>query len=276
MPFPIESALSGVMKRVNETNRLWYRRTFEVPKDWKGKRVLLHFQAVDWESAVYVNGKELGTHRGGYDAFSYDITNVLKSSGKQELVLSVWDPSDAGGQPRGKQVKNPGGIMYTPTTGIWQTVWLEPVPQVYIEKIIMTPDVDNQRLWVTVLGKNTTKGHQVTAHVRDNGRSIATASLSLGRKDNIEISTLKLWSCDDPHLYDIEIILSRQRSRGKPEVVDKVNSYFGMRKVRHSLSVCPSVWACSTSEMEFSHFRKGFFGRTMATVRSMTYIFEIL
>lgn len=231
VPFPIESALSGVMKRVNEKNRLWYRRTFELPKDWKGKRVLLHFQSVDWESVVYVNGKELGDHRGGYDAFSYDITDALKSSGKQELVLSVWDPSDAGGQPHGKQVKNPGGIMYTPTTGIWQTVWLEPVPQAYIEKIIMTPDVDNQRLWVTVLGKNTTKEHLVTAHVRDNGGIVETASLSLGRKDDIKISTPKLWSCDNPHLYDIEIILSRQRLLGKPEVVDKVKSYFGMRQI---------------------------------------------
>ena len=128
VPFPVESSLSGVKKMVGGTNRLWYRRTFEVPAAWAGKRVLLHFGAVDWEAVVTLNGKELGTHRGGYDAFSFDVTDALKPGAPQELVLAVWDPSDGGSQPRGKQVRKPGGIFYTPCTGIWQTAWLEPVP----------------------------------------------------------------------------------------------------------------------------------------------------
>src|SRR5262245_22931019 len=119
VPFPVESALSGVMKRADH---LWYRRTVTVPGDWAGRRVLLHFGAVDWEARVWVNGKKVGEHRGGYDPFSFDVTDALKKSGDQEVVVGVWDPSDGGPQPRGKQVKKPEGIYYTPITGIWQTV----------------------------------------------------------------------------------------------------------------------------------------------------------
>src|SRR4051812_18911936 len=126
VPFPVESALSGVMKQVGPDNRLWYRRTFTAPAGPAGRRTLLHFGACDWETTVWVNGKELGKHQGGYDPFSFDITDAL-NTGEQEIVVSVWDPSDAGPQPRGKQVRQPRGIWYTPTTGIWQTVWLEPV-----------------------------------------------------------------------------------------------------------------------------------------------------
>ncbi len=128
VPFPVESALSGVMKHVGPDNRLWYRRTFKVPEKWSGQRVLLHFGAVDWDTTVSVNGKEVGEHRGGYDPFTFDVTDALKKTGENEVVVSVWDPSDAGFQPRGKQVRRPHSIWYTPTTGIWQTVWLEPVP----------------------------------------------------------------------------------------------------------------------------------------------------
>src|SRR6185503_15686910 len=121
VPFPVESALSGLMKQVGEQNRLWYRRRLELPRGWQNKRVLLHFGAVDWETTVSVNGKELGRHSGGYDAFSFDITDALHAKGENEIVASVWDPTDAGPQPRGKQVRKPGGIWYTPTCGIWQT-----------------------------------------------------------------------------------------------------------------------------------------------------------
>src|SRR5438552_12976618 len=130
VPFPVESALSGVMKRAD---RLWYRRTFTVPEEWAGRRTLLHFGAVDWEATVWVNGKKLGSHRGGYDAFSFDISEALKPTGEQERLVGVWDPTDAGSQPRGKQVSKPKGIYYTPATGIWRTVWLEPVGQASIE-----------------------------------------------------------------------------------------------------------------------------------------------
>ena len=127
VPFCVESALSGVMKRVTENERIWYRRSFEVPRSWSGRRVLLHFGAVDFEATVLVNGREVGQHRGGYDGFSFDITDTLSPLGANELELSVWDPTDAGTQPRGKQIRNPHGIWYTPTSGIWQTVWIEPV-----------------------------------------------------------------------------------------------------------------------------------------------------
>lgn len=151
VPFPVESALSGVMKRAD---RLWYRRTFEVPKDWKGQQTLLHFGAVDWESEVWVNGQNIGTHKGGYDPFSFDITSALKGEGPQELIVRVYDPTDDGPQPRGKQVKNPEGIYYTPITGIWQTVWLEPRPKDHIDGFRITTETDPAR--ATIQGSFTT------------------------------------------------------------------------------------------------------------------------
>src|SRR5262249_23592443 len=122
-----ESALSGVGKSVGPNNRLWYRRTFKVPADWKGQRIMLNFGAVDWDSTVWLNGKKIGDHQGGYDPFSFDMTDALKADGDQELTVAVWDPSHLGVQPVGKQHTNPKGIWYTPVTGIWQTVWMEPV-----------------------------------------------------------------------------------------------------------------------------------------------------
>src|SRR5581483_8083584 len=135
-----------------------------------GQRLLLHFGAVDWESAVYVNGKDLGTHRGGYDPFSFDITDSLRMSGEQELIVHVKDPTDAGTQPRGKQVRKPGGIYYTPSTGIWQTVWLEPVPQASIEGLKIVPDVDGKSVRVTVRGRGTKAAHKVVLMVQDGSK----------------------------------------------------------------------------------------------------------
>src|SRR5688572_16897298 len=154
VPFCVESALSGVGKTVTKDQNLWYRRTVEVPAGWKGKRALLHFQAVDWEATVFVNGKELGTHRGMSDPFSFDVTDALKP-GVNELVVRVWDPTDDGAQPRGKQVRRPGGIWYTPVTGIWQTVWMEPVRPVHIRSVRFTPDIDKSEVecLVEVSGK---------------------------------------------------------------------------------------------------------------------------
>jgi len=233
VPFPIESALSGVMKRVDESNRIWYRRTFELPGAWNGKRILLHFGAVDWESVVYVNGKEQGDHRGGYDAFNYDITDSLKASGPQEVIVSVWDPTNTAGQPRGKQVKNPGGIFYTPTTGIWQTVWLEPVPKnkYRIEGLKLTPDVDNSRLVVELDPKYLSKSNAVEVAVFDGGKEVASGS-GLA-KTEVEIPNPKLWSPESPFLYDLRITLrSSNKSNNKPgKVIDEVKSYFGMRKI---------------------------------------------
>ena len=226
VPFPIESALSGVMKRVDEDNRIWYRRTFDVPAGWKGKRVLLHFGAVDWEAGVYVNGDKLGTHRGGYDAFTFDITDALTDSGAQELIVSAWDPVDTGGQARGKQVKNPGGIMYTPTTGIWQTVWIEPVPETYIKSFKIVPDVDAGQLKLNVTAGGAGEEGGVEAVAYDGEREVAKAGGSIGEQIKLNVPDAKLWSPDSPFLYDLKV---RLLDGGKQ--VDEVAGYFGMRKI---------------------------------------------
>ncbi len=218
VPFAIESALSGVMKHVD---RVTYRRSFEIPKGWSGQQVLLHFGAVDWETKVSLNGKELGVHRGGYDAFSFDITAALKKEGAQEITLEVFDPTDLGGQARGKQKLKPGSIMYTPTTGIWQTVWLEPVAETHIESLRIVPDVDGGCLRLTACGAGT-----VEVVASDGGKAVAQASGEAGSELKLPISNPKLWSPDSPHLYDLSVTL---KSNGK--VVDTVTSYFGMRKI---------------------------------------------
>ena len=163
VPYPIESALSGVMKHAD---RMTYRRSFEVPKGWSGRHVLLHFGAVDWEAKVSVNGKELGVHRGGYDDFSFDVTDALKPSGEQEIAVEVFDPTDAGIQPHGKQVLHPRGIMDTPTSGIWQTVWLEPVARTHIESLLLVPDVDAGCLRLTVRGRERCRRSRATTASR--------------------------------------------------------------------------------------------------------------
>ena len=149
VPFAVESSLSGVQKKVGEDNELWYQREFTLPSKWKNNKVLLHFGAVDWKADVWVNGVKVGQHTGGYTPFSFDITAAL-TNGSNTLVVKVWDPTDQGYQPRGKQVNEPRGIWYTPVTGIWQTVWLEPVPETYIENLKLTPDVDKNHLLVEV------------------------------------------------------------------------------------------------------------------------------
>ncbi len=226
VPFPVESALSGVMKKVGKEKRLWYRRTFKIPRKWKGQRVLLHFGAVDWDTTVWVNGKELGNHKGGYDAFTFDITDALKKSGSQEIVLSVWDPTNDGNQPRGKQVKKPGGIMYTAVTGIWQTVWLEPVPETYIKAIKIVPDFDKSRVRVTIDTAGDMKGYNFNVTVRDGGLVRTTGGTIGLNKLTITVPDAKLWSPDSPFLYDLEVKLLKDN---KPR--DKVDSYFGMRKI---------------------------------------------
>ena len=218
VPYPIESALSGVMKH---SDRMTYRRRFEIPKEWNGRHVLLHFGAVDWETKVSVNGKELGVHRGGYDPFSFDITDALKSEGPQEITVEVFDPTNDGGQPRGKQTLHPGGIMYTPTSGIWQTVWLEPVEEAHIASLKLVPDLDAGCLRLTVEGAGT-----VEAVASDGGKEIARVNGDAGKELKILIPNPKLWSPETPHLYDLSVTL-----KSGEKVVDKVTSYFGMRKI---------------------------------------------
>src|SRR5439155_30647 len=215
VPFPIESALSGVRKPVGEESRLWYRRSFTVPKGWSGQRVLLQFGAVDWEAMVFVNGKELGSHRGGYDAFSLDITGALKPSGPQEIVVSAWDPTDAGPQPRGKQVGKPGGIWYTPTSGIWQTVWLEPVASTHIRSVKITPDFDRSAVTIlahpfSVMGSEAT----LKAEILDGRKRIQTAELTTtipqgggSVRISLNVPRVKPWTPDAPYLYGLRMTL---------------------------------------------------------------------
>jgi hypothetical protein len=218
VPFAIESALSGVMKH---SDRMSYRRSFEVPKDWAGRQVLLHFGAVDWETKVSLNGKELGVHRGGYDGFSFDITAALKAEGAQEITVDVFDPTNDGGYARGKQTLTPRSIMYTATSGIWQTVWIEPVAVSHIEALKMMPDVDGGNLSLTVTGSGT-----VEASVSDGGAELAKVSGEAGQELKIAIANPKLWSPESPHLYDIVVTL-----KSGDKTVDTVSSYFAMRKI---------------------------------------------
>ena len=222
VPYPIESALSGVMKH---SDRMTYRRDFSVPKEWSGRRVLLHFGAVDWETKVTVNGKEMGGHQGGYDAFQFDITAVLKPEGPQEVTVEVFDPTNDSGKPRGKQSLIPGSVMYTPTSGIWQTVWLEPVAEAHIEALKIVPDLDAGCLRLTVSGHSSSPV-TVEAVASDGGKQVAEISGAVGSELILPIPKPKLWSPGSPHLYDLQVSL---KSEGK--LVDEVTSYFGMRKI---------------------------------------------
>jgi hypothetical protein len=235
VPFPIESALSGVTRRVGQDERLWYRRTFQVPDDWNGQRLVLHFGAVDWDTTVWVNGREVGKHRGGYDPFQLDITAALKGTGDQELVVAVWDPTDKGPQPRGKQVTRPGGIYYTPVTGIWQTVWLEPLPKAHIRSLKIVPDVDRGRAQITVESEGTRAGHQVVVRVTGLSAGEKKAQIERlvetgqpGRSITLAVGAKHLWSPDAPWLYEIEVTLTDGAALG--ETADQVAGYFGMRK----------------------------------------------
>ncbi len=225
VPFCIESSLSGVGKTVGQDNRLWYRRNFTLPKKWKDKRIKLNFGAVDWDATVFVNNKQVGRHKGGYDSFSFDITDALNENGMQEIVVSVWDPSDKGLQPRGKQVAEPHGIWYTSVTGIWQTVWIEPVNNAYIESIKIVPDIDENKVTVTANCINS-ESCTVTVQAKDWFFPKGKATGKAGEKLVFSINNAKLWSPDSPFLYDLKVIL--KDSRGK--TVDRVDSYFGMRK----------------------------------------------
>jgi hypothetical protein len=222
VPFPMESAISGVMQYHAWS---WYRRTFTVPSTWNGQHVILHLDAVDWQSQVFVNGQGVGTHKGGYDPFSYDITPYLTGGGPQELIVQVYNPVDNGSQPRGKQTLYPGGIMYTSATGIWQPVWLEPVDSSGVRNLLIIPDIDNSRLRLTV---NTcaVNGVTVYATVLNGSATVSTANGAAGTELDLAISNPNLWTPDNPFLYSLQITLTHNGATN-----DSVSSYFGMRKI---------------------------------------------
>jgi hypothetical protein len=222
VPFPVESALSGVRKPLLPTQLLYYRNRFRTPDLAGGKRLLLHFGAVDWETKVYVNGKLVGEHRGGYDAFSFDITDAVKAGGDNEIVVVVFDPTNG---IRGKQnlgsMLNPGGILYTPCSGIWQTVWLEPVPFCRIEDLQITPNVDAGELRLKIATRGAPVGSVVEAVALEGEREVARARGAPGSELSLPIANARLWSPDDPFLYGLKVKLAG----------DEVTSYFGMRKI---------------------------------------------
>jgi hypothetical protein len=254
VPYPVESALSGIKRH---ESRMFYRRTFEVPRNWgvagrgkgnNGQQLLMHFGAVDYEATVWVNGEKVGTHKGGYDDFTVDVTDALeknpsgKPKGKQEILVGVVDQTDrgnrpfarpyvGGGQPVGKQTLNPGGIFYTPNSGIWQTVWVEPVEKAHIQRLDTTPNLDNNTLELEVDAANA-QGKTVQATAYDGDRKVGTVTGPANQKLSLPVENPELWSPDNPFLYDLKVrLVDDAKGKGKSKAVDEVNSYFGMRSV---------------------------------------------
>jgi len=220
VPFAVQSQLSGVATAITDQQTLWYRRTFRAPALARGARLLLHFGAVDWEAHVFVNGKDVGSHTGGYDPFSFDVTDALKPGGDQEIAVSVWDPTDKGTQPRGKQVLQPRSIWYTAVTGIWQTVWIEAVPAQHIKDLLIGSDAASGTISVTVTPSSPFTGNaRVVA--RDGSRVVADGSGPAGEAIVLRVPQAKLWSPDSPFLYDLRVTLGN----------DEVQSYAGIRTI---------------------------------------------
>ncbi|HEU4423022.1 MAG TPA: AbfB domain-containing protein [Pilimelia sp.] len=234
VPFPVESALSGVMRAAGDNrNYLYYRRTFTVPASWSGRRVLLHFGAVDWQATVWINGVQVGGHTGGYDAFTFDVTPWL-GGGTNELVVKVWDPTDTRQngslQPIGKQTKTPNGIFYTPSSGIWQTVWLEPTPASSIRSVDLYPNLANNTLRVRVFTRGDVSGYSVLAEALNGGTVVGSATGGF-TEFSVPVPGARRWSPDDPFLYNLRVTL---RNAGGAQV-DRTMHYFGMREITTGL-----------------------------------------
>jgi len=259
VPYPVESKLSRVARKVGPDDCIWYRRSFTVPQDWAGDNVMLNFGAVDFSATIWVNGVVVGWHKGGFDTFGLDISNYLKP-GQNELVVQVTDPTSAGTQPRGKQILDPSGIWYTAVSGIWQTVWLEPVAKLHIEDVRATPDIDRGVVDIAVAlsgWANDTDAVRLTASA--GGKVTASTIIRANRRATLAIPGAHLWSPDDPYLYDLKAELvtvadpyagQEERDRraydarftegedrtyaaaritGTPR--DTVDTYFAMRKI---------------------------------------------
>jgi beta-galactosidase/beta-glucuronidase len=225
VPFAIESSLSGVQKNVGKANELWYEREFTIPSKWKNNRIILHFGAVDWKTDVWVNDVKVGQHSGGYTPFSFEITSALKN-GSNKLMVKVWDPTNDSYQPRGKQVNKPEGIWYTSVTGIWQTVWLEPVSEKFITQVKTTPNIDKNILNIEVATNDFSASERIEVKVLDGSRIVATAkSINHLPLELVMPDDVKLWSPDSPFLYNLEITLWNGTKQ-----IDKVKSYAAMRK----------------------------------------------
>jgi beta-galactosidase/beta-glucuronidase len=227
VPFAVESSLSGVQKIVGKDNELWYKRSFTIPSAWKNRRIYLNFGAVDWKAEIFINDIKIGTHTGGYTPFGFDITPFLRK-GNQKLVVKVWDPTDKSFQPRGKQVTSPNGIFYTAVTGIWQTVWIEPLPETHITSLKTTSDIDNNKVSVIVETSSAKPSDVAEVKLSENGKVIAAVKSVISEKIDLYVPDAKLWSPDSPTLYDLEVTLS---NGGR--TVDQVKSYCALRKISY-------------------------------------------
>jgi hypothetical protein len=225
VPYPVESALSGVKMRVSENENIWYKRTFTIPNVWNKKNILLNFEASDWETTVWIDGNEVGKHRGGYDPFTFDITQFIGNQKVHELLVCVWDPTDKGTQPRGKQVSSPGGIWYTPTTGIWQTVWIEPVNKSYISSFRTITDADNGTITFKTDIINS-GDNSIDFTIKKDGKKVTSATGKNNQEITLKVEDPVLWSPENPFLYDVVIELKEGNS-----TIDKVTSYAGIRKI---------------------------------------------
>ncbi len=223
VPFAAESALSGVGRSVTEKDALWYSREFRVPRQWKGRRVMLNFGAVDWKTEVYVDGQLAGEHIGGYDPFSFDITDLLVKGKTHNLTVKVYDQTNLWYQPCGKQIFNPHGIWYTPVTGIWQTVWMEPVEAAHVESYMAVADLAEGKLKVTVEAEGLAEGDVCKVELYDGQTLVAEAE---GLEPELALAEPKLWSPDSPFLYDLKLTVLRD---GK--VMDQAAGYAAMREI---------------------------------------------
>lgn len=225
VPYPLEAALSGVRKVLAPTDRLWYQRTFDAPDLAGRQRLLLHFGAADWETRVWVNGTLAGEHRGGYDPFTFDITETVKAGASNELTVAVSDPGITAFQPDGKQnykkFTKPGGIAYTSSSGIWQTVWLETVPTAYIRDLKITPDLLAGVVRVRVAASRAATDAMVEVTALDGDKEVGKISGKSGTELVVPVPNARCWTPDDPFLYGLKVRLG----------VDEVTSYFGMRGI---------------------------------------------
>ena len=233
VPFAIESSLSGVQRKFLPTDKLWYRKEFVLDRDWKGKNILLHFGAVDYECKVWLNNHLVGSHKGGNNPFSFDITKYLKRNGAQKLELSVVDPTDTKTVTRGKQRIEQGGIMYTPVSGIWKTVWLEPVEGTHINRILPEADIYNCKVRLNIDVVRAKGGERIQVDLYDEGKLVKSVERQLSDKVEIEVPNAVLWSPASPKLYRFKVRLIKN---GK--MLDEAGSYFALREVSVQKDAC--------------------------------------
>lgn len=233
VPFCPESELSGI-GYTDFIPCVWYQRNINIPAEWNGKKILLHFGAADYETKVYVDGKMVGEHKGAGSSFNFDITSYVKAGQQANLVVRVYDNLRGGMQPGGKQCTAlySAGCSYTRVTGIWQTVWMEAVNEQALKNVFAIPDIDQQQLVVRPEFYNEGNDNTLTVEVKDGKKTVAKRTSQASNQSTIvlPIKNAHLWSPEDPYLYDVKYTVKNAQG----EVIDEVSSYMGMRKVHIS------------------------------------------